>query len=218
MTYHFTPNHFDQFADLYIELKAKISQESNPSEKRKLQAQQLDVLNQMKILVLYRSSKYMSYSNGLDLKQEGMEGLLMALDSYQNNRSAFSWWADKYISTRIKRALGNSHFIVKIPHDKVKQIMKETEGPAKYRAVIDLESILDFNDPETLLMEKEESEVLTVAISELDAQDKLLLETNLKTSGTTLTELSSALGVSKPTLIHKVKKIKQKLKNQLNPA
>lgn len=78
-------------------------------------------IEKFKPLVAIRTNRYRRFSNYPDLQQDGFEALMLALKTYRPEKGTFTWWADKYISTRISRA-ANTHTAVRIPLKKTKEI------------------------------------------------------------------------------------------------
>lgn len=103
----------DSVADTYNQLKS-----TNLKEFNKYQSYCFEYF---KPIITWRASKYRNFANYEDLIQEGFEALCLALKSYKKEKGAFTWWADKYISTRIARS-ANAHSTVRIPIHKAKEL------------------------------------------------------------------------------------------------
>ena len=73
-------------------------------------------------LVDQKVRKYKKFSNYIDLRQDGLEALLLAFNTFDPKKGSFAWWADKYISTRIYRA-ANAHSTIRYPIEKAKKFM-----------------------------------------------------------------------------------------------
>lgn len=73
-----------------------------------------ELIEKLTILVVRRCSRYRKFSNHPDLTQDGLEGLCLALKTYDPSKGSFIWWANKYIGTRVARA-ANQHSTIRIP-------------------------------------------------------------------------------------------------------
>ncbi len=78
-------------------------------------------IERFKYLVVSKLYRYRQFSNYQDLEQDGYEALLLALRTYNPDKGSFTWWADKYISTRISRA-ANTHSTIRFPLKKAKEL------------------------------------------------------------------------------------------------
>jgi RNA polymerase sigma factor (sigma-70 family) len=109
----------DVISRKYLTLKNK----SNPSEDdvKEFKAYQNFCMGKFAYLVKMRSAKYRKFSNHPDLEQDGFEALILAFNTFDPDKGSFSWWADKYISTRISRA-ANAHSTIRYPIKKAKEI------------------------------------------------------------------------------------------------
>ncbi len=88
-------------------------------------------INKFSYIVDNNTSKYKHYQNYEDLKQEGLMGLVTALEKFDPERSKnFFKLANWYIRTKIKRA-ANKHNTINVPMklaDKI-HFIKTTEQP-----------------------------------------------------------------------------------------
>lgn len=82
---------------------------------------QRECIDKFKCLVLNRVRKYRQFPNYEDLEQDGLEALILALRTYKWERGSFTWWADKYISTRVSRA-ANTHSTIRFPLKKAREL------------------------------------------------------------------------------------------------
>ncbi len=64
--------------------------------------------------------RYKNFSNFQDLKQEGYEALTMAIKTYDVTKGSFTWWAERYVKTRIFRS-ANAHSTIRFPLKKAKE-------------------------------------------------------------------------------------------------
>ena len=77
-------------------------------------------------LVVSKIGKYRKFSNYPDLKQEGLVGILMALNTYKPAKGSFVVWATEYIKTRISRS-ANAHSTIKYPMAEADKNMPKKE-------------------------------------------------------------------------------------------
>lgn len=112
----------DKIAVKYLELKKKAeSEQSTEEDIRRFKAYQNVAAQKLKYLVAFRTAKYRKFPNHQDLEQDGFEALLMAFNTFNPNKGSFSWWADRYIKTRISRS-ANAHSTIKFPIKKAKEL------------------------------------------------------------------------------------------------
>jgi len=99
-------------------------------EKKEFKAYQIKCLEYFKPLVMYRANRYRQFSNYEDLIQDGLEALMLALETYDPTKGSFVWWADHYIKTKIMRS-ANNHSTIRVPikHAKKEAPHKETTLP-----------------------------------------------------------------------------------------
>lgn len=110
----------DQLVTTWMTMKNQSETDSTIKKSRKFHDLQNECIEKLKFLVLKRTRKYMKFSNHIDLEQDGYEALIAALKTYDPKRGSFTWWADKYISTRIYRA-ANAHSTIRVPIPKTKE-------------------------------------------------------------------------------------------------
>lgn len=108
----------DRLARELCALKQECSR--NPSLHSKFRKFQSYCFEKFGYLVKLRTSRYKQFSNYQDLEQDGFEALMLACKTYDPNKGSFTWWADKYISTRISRA-ANAHSTIRYPLKKAKE-------------------------------------------------------------------------------------------------
>lgn len=111
----------DEYARKLIELRDASKKQKNPILTQEYINYQNFCIDKFKYLVDIRVSKYRKFSNFKDLEQDGYEALVLALKTYNPKKGSFTWWADKYISTRISRA-ANTHSTIRFPLKKAKEL------------------------------------------------------------------------------------------------
>jgi len=105
----------------YIELRNKADETGEQSDILRFKSFQNIVIQKLKYMVIYRTMKYRRFPNHPDLEQDGFEAMINALKTFDPDKGAFSWWADKYIKTRVSRT-ANAHSTIKFPIKKAKEV------------------------------------------------------------------------------------------------
>lgn len=166
------------------------------------------ILESLKCLVYIRSSKYKKYSNAEDLEQEGFEGLVMALKTYKPNTSSFTWWADKYISTRITRA-ANAHSVIRVPMAKIKDLK-----PIK---VDELPAMISSDTPEKISIQKEFNNVFELSMKKLSTKEIVVINCfyGIDQESMSIKEISKKFSWSDQETIKLLKKAKKVLKKAI---
>lgn len=111
----------DEYAKILVALRDKAQKSKDPTLKKEYSEYQRFCMEKFRYLVNIRVSKYRKFSNFQDLEQDGYEALILALKTYDPSKGSFTWWADKYISTRISRA-ANTHSTIRFPLKKAKEL------------------------------------------------------------------------------------------------
>lgn len=125
-------------------------------------------INAIKPLVLSRVGKYRRFSNYEDLKQDGFEAVILALETYDPAKGSFIWWADHYIKTKVSRS-ANMHSAIRIPLKKAKERAphKETTMPI----------LVNFTfNPYRETQDKESTTEIAEAIKILPPEHKKIIE------------------------------------------
>lgn len=104
----------ENMAKKFVKLRRKAELTDDIKVREDFEIFKKDCMEKFRPLVLQRASKYKKYPNYEDLEQDGFEALMMALKSYIPEKGSFTWWADKYISTRIARS-ANAHSTIRFP-------------------------------------------------------------------------------------------------------
>ncbi len=112
----------DEIAVKYLNLKAKAeADESTAEDISRFKAYQNIAAQKLRYLISFRAAKYRKFSNHPDLEQDGFEALVLAFRTFDPDKGSFSWWANKYISTRISRA-ANAHSTIRFPIKKAREM------------------------------------------------------------------------------------------------
>lgn len=157
MNIYLPQEEIEQLVLKYTEYRDKAN--NSPEDMKTYQTYQNYCMDKLKFLVEIRSCKYKKFNNYEDLQQAGFEALLLALNSYDKNKSCFGYWCDRYISTKISRQ-ANTHFVVRIPIKRAKAL-----NP---RSVSEIPSIIDeAKNPEEIIESKERSAILHKQINKL---------------------------------------------------
>ncbi len=206
----FTQEQLEQMAVDYLELQKNLNIASNSKEARRLKIKQENIIKNLKCLVNLRSYRYKKFSNFLDLEQEGMEALIMALNTFKPNKSSFTWWADKYIKTRLSRA-ANAHSTVRVPIKHAKE-MKPLKS-----SVIPL--IIDDRNGYSDLEEKYMGRRVIEAVNSLPDLNKKFISMLYGLNGIrqyNITQLCEQFSLNKSESLKIINDSKRKLKNILD--
>lgn len=205
----FTQEELEQMAIDYLSLKDSLASANDKNEIRKIKSKQESIIKKLKCLVNIRSYRYKKFSNFPDLEQEGFEALVMALNTFKPNRSSFTWWADKYISTRLSRA-ANAHSTVRVPikHAKEMKPLKSSNIPL----------MIDERNGFTSLASKDAQKHLLNAINQLPDFDKNFIYMLYGLNGIrqyNITQLCERFEISKSESMKLINESKKKIKNIL---
>ena len=162
-------------------------------------------------MVLSRASKYRKFSNYSDLVQDGFEALMMALETYNPKKGNFSWWADKYIKTRLSRS-ANAHSTIKIPLKKAKDMQ-----PYKTNSIPLL--IDNSNNPLNDVERTEEHEAIWQALDELSETQKQAILMRHEFNGkkdASVSKISETLNISRLACTKLLSEAESKLRNSLH--
>lgn len=158
-------------------------------------------------LVISRVSKYKEFPNYEDLKQEGRLALILALRNFNPNKGNFFYWADQYITTKVKRQ-ANKHSVFHIPLKHIKDY-----SPHK---VLQLPTIVDSAVSALQLVEmKELSEQIKSEINKLPSDQKKILELN-GIKSYSINQISKELNMKKSDCSRLLNAAKQTLKANLS--
>lgn len=200
----------DEYAKELIRLRDKFQKSKRIALKQKYLEYQRFCMEKFKYLVTIRVSKYRKFSNYKDLEQDGFEALILALRTYNPNKGSFTWWADKYISTRVSRA-ANTHSTIRFPLKKAKEIkpFKTTSIP-----------IIVDTRPDALesIQTSEEVNELRNAIQELPENHQKLIKLIYGFQGMEPHSIGDALKtlcLSRPQCLKLLEEAKHQLKEKL---
>jgi RNA polymerase sigma factor (sigma-70 family) len=205
----FSQEQLENMAIEFLDLAKKISLSKNKKAIAKYKYKQQDIIKNLKCLVDIRSFKYKKFSNFQDLEQEGFEALLMALNTFKPNTSSFTWWADKYISTRLSRA-ANAHSTVRVPikHAKENKPLKASTIPI----------IIDEEDGFSILQSKDMEKKILAAVEQLPEINKKIISMLYGLNGIrqyNITQLCEKFSLNKSESTKLVNDSKKKLKTIL---
>lgn len=189
----------------YINLKSQVEKNNSIKDKIELKKHEQLCVDKFKYIIDKRSFKYKQFSNYLDLRQDGFEALFLAMKSYNYNKGNFSWWADKYIATRISRS-ANAHSTIRIPIKKAKNI--------KPWKVIDLPDNQTEEITQCDYESKQTNHNINIAVSKLNNQQQIIIKSIYGLYGfepSTITKTAKQMNLPKK----KVAEIFEQAKNQL---
>lgn len=205
----FSQEELENMAIEYLDLNEKISSSKNKSNILNYKNKQQNIIKNLKCLVDIRSYKYKKFSNFQDLEQEGFEALIMALNTFKPNKSSFTWWADKYISTRLSRA-ANAHSTVRVPikHAREQKPLKASSIPI----------MIDESDGYSALESKDLEKKMIEAVNQLPEINKKIITMLYGLNGIrqyNITQLCEKFSLNKSESTKIVNESKKKLKSIL---
>jgi len=157
----------DDIAIKFIELRDKAEKSKSKNIKNQYKVYANFCIDKFKFLVTNRANKYRKFTNHPDLEQDGFEALILALKTYKANKGSFSWWANKYIATRISRA-ANAHSTIRVPIKKARDL--------KPYKTLGLPIMIDSAiDAEKTLQNLELKNILSNAILKLDEKHQKII-------------------------------------------
>jgi hypothetical protein len=133
----------------------------------------------------------------------------MALNTFKPNRSSFTWWADKYISTRLSRS-ANAHSTVRVP------IKHAKESKPLKSSIIPL--IIDDRNGYSELEMKDVQKRVNEAVNKLPDINKKIISMLYGLNGIrqyNITQLCEKFSLNKSESMRLVNESKKKLKNIL---
>jgi len=191
----------------FIELRERAEKSKSKKIKSKFLEFQSTIVKKLSHLVLLRTNRYRMFSNYHDLQQDGFEALFMALKTYRPEKGDFSWWAKKYIDTRVSRA-ANSHSTIKYPLKTIKDF--------KPHKVSIIPVITDIAlDPQQSLEQMEIKKAITEAIVLLPELQQKVVKLSFEMAGnraSTITKISEELKISRSACMKILEEAKQTLK------
>lgn len=192
---------------------------TSSANKKEFERFQNFCMQELNFLVQKRVAKYKKFANYKDLQQDGYEALLYALRTFRREKGCFSWWADKYISTRVSRA-ANTHSTIRFP-------LKATKENKPHKISIDTGSeeqaqILSQETcpPSDLLLEQAESNsIVANLLSKVEQpyQDLLRLTFGLgNVQQVPVSKIIEQFQISRSQYLRLLEEAKTKFKNLLD--
>lgn len=205
-----TQEEINEIATKFIDLREQAKITKSKVVKSQYKTYQNYCMNKLKFLVLHKIGKYKKFSNYHDLEQDGYEALVLALRTYNPAKGTFTWWADKYISTRVSRA-ANAHSTIRFPLKKAKEMK-----PYKVSVI---PTIIDA-DPTALesLENFQISESVLVAIQQLPQNHQRIINMLFGFNGMeqhSINNITKTLSISRPQFLKIFEEAKLKLKEIL---
>lgn len=200
----------DALARDFITLRNKAQKSKSKILKKKFQEYQNFCIDRFHCLVTAKVGRYRKFSNYQDLEQDGMEALVLALRTYKPKKGSFTWWANKYIATRVSRA-ANAHSTIRFPLKKAKDIkpFKTSTMPV----------IIDSQLPAVDALEQNQESIgIANAIAELPEQHKKLIDLIYGFNGMKPHSIGNAqktLSISRTQCLRLLEEAKDKLKEKL---
>ncbi|HVI40235.1 MAG TPA: sigma-70 family RNA polymerase sigma factor [Anaerovoracaceae bacterium] len=209
---YLTQEEINGIADKFIALRDKAEKSKSKKIRTQYKQYQNYCMDKLKFLVLNKVGKYRKFSNYIDLEQDGYEALILALRTYVPGKGAFSWWADKYISTRVSRA-ANAHSTIRFPLKKAKEVR-----PFKMSII----PIVIDSSPDALenLESSQTTQNILEAIKQLPDQHQTIINMTFGFNGVkqhSIGNVTKQLSISRPQFLKLLEEAKTKLKEILNP-
>jgi RNA polymerase sigma factor (sigma-70 family) len=165
----------------------------------------------MEHLIDFRVNKYKKFSNYNDLKQDGFEALMLAFKTYDPKKGDFTWWANKYISTRVSRS-ANTHSTIRYP-------LKKTKTMQPYK-VSKLPQMVSDENPLQQVENSFELELVMRAINSLPELQRQVIVMHHEFDGgknSSLAKIAKALCISRGVCLDLLTQAQNKIKEQLSP-
>jgi len=163
-------------------------------------------------LVNIKVSKYRKFTNYCDLKQDGFEALLLAFETFKPNKGDFTWWANKYISTRVSRA-ANAHSTIRFPLKKAKEMQPYKVGT--------MPILVDQNENPCQHVEAAQKfSFIMEAINELPNTQKQIILMHHEFDGgknRSVSKISKCLKISRNSCMQLLEEAECSLKDKLTP-
>lgn len=165
----------------------------------------------LEYLIDIKVNKYRKFSNYIDLKQDGFEALMLAFKTYNPSKGDFTWWANKYINTRVSRS-ANTHSTIRYPLKKSKenQPYKVSKIPEIISNENPLQQVEDINDFELVMQ----------AINNLPSLQKQIILMYHEFDGgknASINKICNSLSISRNICLQCLEEAKVSLKDQLTP-
>jgi RNA polymerase sigma factor (sigma-70 family) len=193
----------NQIAVSYYEEKLK------DQKSHKFKLYENSVIEKLSCLVTMKTNRYKKFSNYPDLYQDGLEALVMALNTFRPEKGSFVWWASKYIGTRIHRS-ANAHSIIRVP-------MKKAKEQIPYKVGIIPEEIT-YETPEHFTNQQQLSEKMKLAMVDLNETQRKVVSMFFEFPGTkhhSIQEISENIGLSRPTCVKLINKSLEIIRRKL---
>lgn len=205
-----TQDEVNKIATDFIKLKKKADKSRSKKIKKQFEDYKNYATNKLSHLVTVRANRYKKFSNYQDLMQDGFEALMSALKTYDPKKGCFTWWARKYIDTRISRS-ANAHSTIRFPIKKA----KETQ-PYKTSSIPVLIDIAE--TPYEAIETTQIKDVVKRAIEQLPEDQKQIITLAFEFSDkpSTITNISKEMEISRPTCLKLLEEAKSNLRNHLS--
>ncbi len=182
----------------------------SPEDIKKFKVYQNYCVSKFGYLVKIKAAKYRKFSNHSDLEQDGSEALILSFNTFDPDKGSFSWWADKYISTRISRA-ANAHSTIRFPIKKAKDL--KPYKTSTIPVIID-----ESQDPLRAVENIENSEYINRAISGLSDSHRNVINMTYGFNGVkerTVGAVLKDLDITRPQYTKLLREAKEQIRQQL---
>lgn len=196
-------------ADL-LELKKQHQKTKNSIDLKNIKKQERLCYDSFKYIVISRAKRYQQFSNYDDLKQEGFEALMLAINSYNPKKGDFFWWAHKYIDTRIARC-ASLYITIKYP---LKALQKQI--PSR-ESVMPL--MVEYkNTPEKIIEDNQLLNAVGKAIDGLTNNQKKVLQLVFGLSGSpemSITKICRKMNISRINCLNMLNSAISSIRNNI---
>lgn len=201
----------DLIATTYINLQKQARKSKSPKIKKQYQDYQTYCIEKLGFLVRNRSGRYRQFPNYPDLEQDGYEALLLALKTYDPKKGSFSWWADKYINTRVSRA-ANAHSTIRVPITKARTL--KPHKTMTFPLMIDQSM-----GPQQIAEQNQNNKLVRSALEQLSKEQQIVVASLYGINGIrshSIKALTKRLDMSRSQCLKLLEDAKIKLKSILN--
>lgn len=200
-----TLDEINSIANEYIRLKNKSNKSKSKKVKQKFANYQNYCVKKLEHLVIMKLNKYKKFPNYLDLKQDGLEALILSLKTFDYSKGNFAAWAHRYIGTRISRA-ANTHSTIRCPIKKIKNF--KPIKVSKFPTLID-----ETKTPQECLEDSEIKEIVSNAINLLPTNQKSVII--LKKNSLSINKISQELKISRSSCVKLLNEAEESLRCNL---
>ena len=151
-----------------IDLRTKFVETNDTIIERQLKQHEELCINKFKYIVMMRVSRYKTFINYEDLRQQGFEALVRAMKTFKLNKGSFFAWSHQYIKTSIARH-ANMHTTIRYP-------LRIARELAPHREYLMPTQIDEEHLPDQDIEEKQTAEAIKKTLSYLPEVQRKVIE------------------------------------------